>query len=465
MCNKTAIVWFRQDLRLQDNPAFSHACDEGYTIIPVYIRDDESAGTWKNGSAVNWWIHHSLQDLNKTLKHNLVFCRGSADKIILTLVSELGVDAVFWNRCYEPWRIQRDKNLKDQLLSQNIECQSFNGSLLWEPWQIKKSDGTPYKVFTPFYRKGCLQARPPRVPIEAPQNIQFASLDAAKRGRLENLGLLDNHPWHEKLHKYWEPTEAAAHIRLKEFIEQGLKGYKEGRNRPDLRNVSRLSPYLRHGNISPNQAWYAVQKHGMGAGLESDIDTFCSELGWREFSYSLLHYNPDLPQAPLQQKFKDFPWDNPSEKTLEKWHKGQTGIPLVDAGMRQLWETGWMHNRVRMVTASFLIKNMLIHWQEGEKWFWDCLVDADLASNAASWQWVAGSGADAAPYFRIFNPVTQGQKFDPSADYIKKFIPELRNTSKPHEPWKASLETVNYPAPIVDLKLTRERALEAFQSL
>jgi len=434
--SKTAIVWFRQDLRLEDNTALIHAVDQGYDVLPLYVLDDENAGAWKRGA--------------------------EADEILPALVQEVGAAAVFWNRCYEPWRITRDTHIKEILRDLDVEVKTFKDALLWEPWDIKKGDGTPYKVFTPFYRRGCLEHSEPAEARPAPVSISYA--DFADRGTLDTLGFLPEVAWYQSFEPVWEPSESGARAQLQTFLDGGLKGYKEDRNRPDRENISRLSPYLAHGNISPRVVWHEARARGAAERLEVDTDHFCSELGWREFSYSLLYYNPDMPREPLQKKFAAFPWaDNPEH--LERWKKGQTGIPIVDAGMRQLWQTGWMHNRVRMIVASVLIKNMLTHWHHGEDWFWDCLVDADLANNAASWQWVAGSGADAAPYFRIFNAITQGEKFDPNGDYIRAFVPELRDVNGKyiHKPWETGGH--DYVAPIVDLKKTREVALEAFKAL
>lgn len=445
---KKALFWFRQDLRLKDNIALIHAVENGYDILPIFILDDDNAGEWKRGGASRWWLHQSLLSLNKSLNGNLIFHAGKADEILPELVEKTGAQAVFWNRCYEPWRIARDKNIKQILKDQGITCETFKDALLWEPWEIAKDDGTPYKVFTPFYRKGCLNSAPPASAKPTPK-ISFAAFDA--RGNIDDLKLMPVITWYDGMAKTWTPGEGGARDRLDTFLDSGLKGYKEDRNRPDLENVSRLSPHLHFGEISPREVWHKARTIGIAEGLEKDTDHFCSELGWREFSYSLLYHQPQLPREPLQEKFKAFPWSAPDPEFLEAWQKGRTGIPIVDAGMRQLWTTGWMHNRVRMIVASVLIKNMLIHWHHGEEWFWDTLIDADLANNAASWQWVAGCGADAAPYFRIFNPITQGQKFDPLQTYIKEWVPEFG--------------TPDYPEQIVDLKASRERALEAFQSL
>ena len=469
MVYSLAIHWFRQDLRLSDNPGLSAASQSGH-VLPVYILDDHNAAAHKMGAASRWWLHHSLTDLNTSLGGNLRVYKGDATSIIIGLAEEYNIQEIYWNRCYEPWRTQRDAQIKKTLASKNINVHSYNSSMLWEPWNVLKNDGTPYKVFTPFYRKGCQNAQPPRKPVSAPQNLNLAEGNFGNCS-IEELGLLPQIRWDIQLEQHWEIGEIGAQKRLNDFITTGLHGYKNGRDRPAQNNVSRLSPHLHFGEISPNQAYYAA----LSQGENNDTDTFLRELGWREFSYNLLYHNPDLPRKNLQRKFNNFPWlDNKS--TLERWKRGMTGIPIVDAGMRQLWQTGYMHNRVRMIVGSFLVKNLLLHWSNGERWFWDCLVDADLSNNSASWQWIAGCGADAAPYFRIFNPVTQGQKFDPDGTYTRHFVPELKDLPDKYlfNPWEAPNSLLNqanvtlgktYPEPIVDLKTSRQRALDAFQSL
>ena len=464
-----AIHWFRQDLRLSDNPALIAASRHG-AVLPIYILDDRNAGDHAMGAASRWWLHHSLQSLNESLNGQLSVYFGSPVDVFTDLAARYQVQAVHWNRCYEPWRIQRDAHIKKQLIAKGIAAESYNGSLLWEPWQIKKDDGNPYKVFTPFYRKGCLAAQEPRRPLAKPEQTKWHH-DRVNSQTVDQLKLLPTIAWHQQLEPHWKIGEEGAQLCFDQFLKLGLSHYDQGRNLPSKPYVSRLSPYLHFGEISPNQAWY-------GARAMSDdkpVDMFCSELGWREFSYSQLYYNPELPRKNLQSKFDQFPWaNNPS--ALIAWQQGQTGIPMVDAGMRELWQTGYMHNRVRMIVASFLVKNLLIHWHHGERWFWDTLVDADLANNSASWQWVAGCGADAAPYFRIFNPVTQGQKFDAQGDYVRSFIPELTQLSDKYlfNPWEAPAAVlhnagvelgVTYPKPIVDLKVSRSMALEAFGSI
>jgi len=467
MSTQKSIVWFRQDLRLRDNPALNAAAKAG-RILPIYILDDETAGFWQKGAASRVWLHHSLNALNDALDRNLSFYSGKAIDILPALVAQHEVDAVYWNRCYEPWRIARDKAIKQNLNEQTIAVHTFNGSLLWEPWETLKADGTPYRVFTPFYKRGCLNASPPRKQLPKPKKIHLFSDKSADD--LAALSLLPkDHQWDKVIKNTWPIGEKAALETLNVFLKNGLNGYKEGRNFPSQDNVSRLSPYLHWGEISANTVWHKAR----AIGNNDDINHFCSELGWREFSYSLLYHFPDLPRKNFQPKFDAFPWRK-NKAALNAWQQGKTGIPIIDAGMRELWQTGYMHNRVRMIVASFLIKNLKINWRDGEKWFWDTLVDADLANNSAAWQWVAGSGADAAPYFRIFNPVTQGEKFDKEGLYIYKYIPELTQLSGKHlfAPWTApeSILTAagvklgqTYPRPIVDLKQSREDALAAYQ--
>lgn len=474
MSKKTALLWFRQDLRLDDNPALCYAVQNEYDIIPVYILDDENAGQWKMGGASRWWLHQSLNALNETLGGNLrVFC-GCAEKIIGEIIDEHKIDAVFWNRCYEPWRIKRDQIIKETLTNKDITAESFNGSLLWEPWTVLKDDKTPYKVFTPYYKRGCLKTQPDK-PVEAPEDIPFIRSKIGS-GDINRLGLMPKIQWYKDMQNLWDSGEKGAHERLNNFLDEGLHGYKEKRDNPALPHVSRLSPYLHHGEISPRRVWYSAKSYAAANQVpEKDIDHFCSELGWREFSYYLLYHFPHITWENLQEKFNAFPWVAQESNDLERWRRGQTGIPIVDAAMRQLWSEGWMHNRTRMIVGSLLVKNLLIHWHRGEEWFWDCLVDADLASNSASWQWIAGCGADAAPYFRIFNPVTQGEKFDTDGKYVRKYVPELAEMPDKylHKPWEAPPMVLkaagitlgeNYPHSIVDLKQSRERALKAFET-
>jgi deoxyribodipyrimidine photo-lyase len=462
------ILWFRQDLRLADNPALVAALATGQPILPLYINDTIHGGPWKMGAASRVWLHHSLTALNISLKNHLVITQGYPQDILESLIKETGATALYWNRCYEPWQIDRDKNIKSHFTAQGIKVESSNAALMYEPWNITKDDGTPYRVFTPYWRRGCVAKGPPAQPIPAPKNINLYRYSNASE--LDQLKLLPVQPrWDIPMMDMWTAGEVGATQRLEHFLDHGLNGYKEDRNRPDLDNVSRLSPHLHFGEISPRQVYHAAASRMVG--LEKDTDHFMSELGWREFSHHLLFHNPTLPELPLQEKFSAFPWIDDAV-ALKSWQRGETGFPIVDAGMRQLWQTGWMHNRVRMIVGSFLVKNMLTHWRHGEDWFWDTLVDADLANNAASWQWIAGCGTDAAPYYRIFNPVLQGEKFDPHGHYVRKFVPEIAALPNEylHQPWAAPESVLKdcgiklgqtYPKPLMDHATARNRALAA----
>ncbi len=443
-------------------------------MLPIYILDDVNADAWKMGAASRAWLQHSLTALNQSLGGRLQFFRGDARSVIASLVETLKIDAVFWNRCYEPWRIGRDAQIKTELATRGVEVRSFNASLLWEPWTVSKKDGTPYRVFTPYYQKGCLSLAPPRQPLAQTENLQLHDSEAPGSLPLPALELLPRHDWHRQLLANWKIGEAAAQQKLEAFCSDTLDDYRRGRDFPAIDATSRLSPHLHFGELSPHQAWHRIEHAAMHVGGDGPAH-FLRELAWREFSCYLLYHFPHLPEKNFNPRFDGFEWLADDSGILQ-WQKGNTGFPIVDAGLRELWQTGYMHNRVRMIVASFLIKNMLIHWRGGANWFWDCLVDADLASNSASWQWCAGSGADAAPYFRIFNPVLQSEKFDPQGEYLVRYCPEL--TALPvryrHKPWEAPAEVlqaagvnlgVDYPRPILDLKTTRERALARFKAL
>lgn len=469
------ILWFRRDLRIDDNPALIAAAASGRPVLPLYILDDVTPGKWALGGAARWWLHHSLERLAASLAGyglKLVLKCGAAAAVLDSLIAETGAEAVFWNRLYEPWAIARDTKIKAGLLKRNVDVQSFNGSLLCEPWEIKtKTDGGSFKVFTPFWR-ACQEFGIDAETHRPPATI--ASGGAVASDQLVSWKLLPGKPdWASKFPEHWEPGEAGAKKRLAAFLDDSLKGYGVGRDRPAQANTSGLSPHLQFGEIGPRQVVRAVRAAtAERAGIESEAAKFLSEIGWREFCHHLLFHMPTLPQENFRPEFDAFPWSDP-EPHLTAWKKGQTGIPLVDAGMRQLWQTGWMHNRVRMVVASFLVKHLLIDWRHGADWFWDTLCDADIANNSANWQWVAGCGADAAPYFRIFNPVLQGEKFDPQGGYIRRFVPELGRLPDKWlgKPWEASEAVLaaagvklgrDYPTPIVDLRRGRDRALAAF---
>ncbi len=469
----STLLWFRLDLRLADNPALAAAVARGRPVVPVFVLDDEDAGELAAGGASRWWLHQSLDRLAKALRERgttLVLRRGPAVQTIERLVAETGADAVFWNRRYEPWATTRDERIKSSLKARGVEARSFNAGLLREPWEVATGSGGPYRVFTPFW-KALRATVPDEAPVAAPDRIPAAPT-VPPGDDLATWTLTPSRPdWAGGLREAWEPGEAAARDRLSEFLGGAVRDYAARRDRPGEPGTSRLSPHLHFGEIGPRQVWHAATARHDGNGT----DRFLSEIAWREFSYHLLYHFPTLPTAPLRPQFAGFPWaDDPAGRRA--WQRGRTGYPIVDAGLRELWSTGWMHNRVRMIAASFLIKDLLIPWQDGERWFWDTLVDADLASNAASWQWVAGCGADAAPYFRVFNPSLQGVKFDPDGDYVRRWVPELARlpAAAIHTPWEARpLDLADagirlghdYPRPIVDHKAARERALTLFHGL
>lgn len=475
-----SLVWFRDDLRLADNPALAAAAARG-PVLCLYILD-ESSKRRALGGASRWWLSRSLAALAEELAAKggaLTLMRGDPAALIPEIATACQADFVSWNRRYDGAAVELDKALKAKLVSAGITVESHNAGLLNEPWEVTTTTGTPMKVFTPYWRAARARGEPP-APKPAPKRIESLPLPAALKRHLvahDELALEPSKPdWAGGLREAWTPGEAGAREALGDFLDGAISGYGEARDRPDKPATSRLSPHLRFGEIGPRQIWQAAQAAGHAhPHLQGDIDKFLSEIGWREFSYQLLFHNPDLATENYNRRFDAFPWRKDA-KALRAWQRGLTGYPIVDAGMRELWATGWMHNRVRMITASFLIKHLLLDWREGEAWFWDTLVDADPANNPASWQWVAGSGADAAPYFRIFNPVTQGEKFDPKGAYVRHWIPEIAGLEDRdiHQPWKAgaaALKTAGislgttYPEPIVDLDFGRRRALDALATL
>lgn len=461
------IVWFRQDLRVADNPALAWACKRG-TVIPVYVLDEETRDVRAMGGATKWWLHHSLKALEESLG-GLVVARGKAADVLVKLVKDTKADAVCWNRMYEGGTIARDKDLKASLERDGVEVATFNGSLLHEPWEVRNGSGNDFKVFTPYW-KACLQREVPPV-LPAPD----VRMDPLPKGvRIEEVIALPAKPdWAKGWDKMWEIGEAAAMARLEAFIDDDLQGYAEGRDRPDRTHFSRLSPHLHFGEISPKQVWHVVKaRTASKPGLRKDADKFLAEVGWREFAHHILYHFPALATDNWKAAFDAYPWQD-NKTHLKAWQRGQTGYPFVDAGMRELWQTGFLHNRVRMVVASFLIKHLRLDWRLGEAWFWDTLCDADTANNAASWQWVAGSGADASPYFRIFNPFGQGEKFDPNGDYVRRWVPELARLPNEylHRPWEAPPLVLqeadvnlgrDYPFPIVKHEDARAAALEGY---
>lgn len=467
------IVWFRSDLRLADHRALAAAIDRGGAVVPVFVLDDAAAGRWVPGGASRWWLHHSLAALAADLARRgsrLLLRRGPAADVLADLARETGATAVHCSRRYEPWAAAQESAVRDGLAARDVALKRFAGRLLIEPEQIATAAGEPFKVYTPFWR-ALSQRLDVQPPLPAPERI-VAPAAWPRSDRLADWKLLPLRPnWASGFEPVWQPGESGASARLAAFLARAAS-YADDRNRPDIDATSRLSPHLAHGELSPRQIWWRVASLRATGAAEKGLETFLRELVWREFSAHLLFHYPHLPDTPLRPEFAAFPWRR-DQAALDAWQRGRTGYPIVDAGMRQLWATGWMHNRVRMIVASFLVKDLLVPWQDGEAWFWDTLVDADLASNAASWQWVAGSGADAAPFFRVFNPVTQGVKFDPDGDYVRAFVPELadRRGAAAHEPLPSdrdlglSAAENGYPPAIVDHRLARQCALEAFQSL
>ncbi len=472
MSLKPVIMWFRQDLRIADNPALNHAAESGKPVLPVFVYDDQSPDVRPYGAAQDWWLYHSLQSLSQHLdimKLNLILRRGPGEDVIRNLVEEVDADAICWNRRYGKGEQAIDASLKAWANETTIEARSFGGMLLHEPTMARTQSGNPYKVYTPFW-KNFVANDPVRKPLPAPDGMTMAGGNI-ESDVLEDWDLLPTKPdWAGGIADEWTPGEAGAEKCLEQFLSKNLQDYNMMRDQPGPDRTSKMSPHLRFGEVSPYQLWHACYDQRHTAGPKAR-EVWAKELVWREFSYHLLHHWPDLNEANFQEKFDGFPWKTDKE-ALKAWQKGQTGYPIVDAGMRQLWKTGWMHNRVRMIVASFLVKHLLIDWREGEKWFWDTLVDGDPASNPAQWQWVAGSGADAAPYFRIFNPMLQGEKFDKNGQYIREYVPELTELPDKyiHTPWEAPEEILedagvtlgdNYPHPIVNHQEARKRALAA----
>jgi len=476
---RPVILWFRRDLRLADNPAFTAAAAAGAPLVAVYVLDEQSDGVRPPGGASRWWLERSLAALSKDLARKgvrLILRRGKAVDVLAELLSETSALALHFMRDYSPWSEAIEREVREAAEAHGAECRRHRGFLLFEPETIRTGAGEPYRVFTPFSR-ACFAREPLREPRPAPTVVvPFDGKIATER--LEAWGLHDGKPdWAAGFRDRWTPGETGARAALARFLKDGLAGYAAGRDRPDVEGTSRLSPHLQFGEASALQCWHAARLAMDEAGGRADRggETFLKELLWREFSAHLLHQFPQMPSKPLRPEFANFPWTE-NGSAIAAWRRGRTGYPIVDAGMRQLWATGWMHNRVRMIAASFLVKHLLQSWQEGEEWFWDTLVDADIASNAANWQWVAGSGADAAPYFRIFNPVLQGEKFDPNGDYVRRWVPELAQLGAEyiHTPWRAPGPTLGaaevvlgetYPWPIIGLEEGRELALAAYRSI
>jgi deoxyribodipyrimidine photo-lyase len=477
MSEAPALIWFQHDLRIADNPALHAAVERGAPVIPVFIWAPEEEGRWRPGAASLWWLHHSLAALGADLEKRglrLILRRGPVGATLNDLLAESGASAVFWNRCYESVAIARDLRLKAQLGKLGIDTGSFDGNLLFEPGTVRNGQGEPYRVFTAFWR-ACLaryeatpcQSAPKklRAPDNWPHSLALADLELEPKGE-----------WACALGESWQPGERGAKKQLQRFVKTALQDYSTGRDRPGVVGTSRLSPHLHFGEISPAEVWRTIQnvaKDGVD-GDQTACDAYLRQLGWREFAYHLLYHFPESAEKPLRTEFAAFPWITDAG-ALRAWRQGRTGYPLVDAGMRELRQTGWMHNRVRMVVASFLVKHLLIGWQQGADWFWETLMDADLANNSLGWQWVTGCGSDAPPYFRIFNPVIQGEKFDPAGEYVRRWVHELAGLPDRwiHKPWKAPASTLaqaglklgrDYPFPIIAHDEARARALAALKS-
>jgi deoxyribodipyrimidine photo-lyase len=467
-----AILWFRRDLRLHDNPALALALERHRYVLPVYIHAPDEEAPWSPGAASRWWLHHALTDLAEQLGGRLLIRSGDSLATLRRLVADSGAEAVYWNRLYEPATIARDTQVKQALRDDGVAVDSCNAALLFEPWTVANRQGRPFRVFTPYWKQLLAEGLPGQ---DADQPDLHGRLIGAERlaalggEAADALGLLPRIRWDDRIAAAWTPSRQGAEARLEEFVATGLPAYEEGRDLPAEDQVSRLSPYLHFGQLGPREVVAAARPAGGIA------EAFLRELGWREFAAYQLYHFPHTTDQPLDSRFEAFPWREDDDQ-LAAWQRGRTGIPMVDAGMRQLWALGWMHNRVRMIVASFLTKNLLLPWQAGARWFWDTLLDADLASNSLGWQWTAGSGADAAPYFRVFNPVLQGGKFDSCGEYVRRWVPELGALPDKwlQRPWEAPGEALaeagirlgeDYPRPLVDLKASRARALDCWQRL
>jgi len=471
MKQSISIFWFRQDLRISDNPGLLEASRLG-VVLPIYILDDLAPIPYKIGGATRIYLHYALEHLNESLDGKLNIYKGNPREILEQLCNQYDVIKIFWNRCYEPWYLKNDTLLEKDLRERNIHYSVSNRSYLWSPNEVTKDYGSYYKVFS-AYKKKAYTIQPPR-PCEIKPNLICIN-DLSNSTGLNDRHLKSQNAWEDKIKKYWSVGEKSAQEKLDSFIENALSGYKKGRDYPGANHTSGLSAHLHFGEISPHQIWESIRTKGQALSAPEDVEHFLSEIVWREFSSYLLYHFPGLPSDNFQSQFNDFPWKH-NRDFFHAWKKGVTGYPIVDAGMRELWETGYMHNRVRMIVASFLVKNLMIHWHEGRDWFWDCLIDADLANNSSGWQWVAGSGVDASPYFRIFNPITQAEKFDEEGQYIRKFIPELAHMPNKYLfcPWEAPSAVLkaagvildrSYPLPIVDIKESRQKALSAYHTL
>lgn len=466
MTTSPAVVWFRQDLRLEDNPALHRAAEGGRPVLPVFVLDDGAAGEWAYGGAQRWWLDRSLRALSDSLARlgaALHVAKGRAEEIVPTLAERVGAAEVHAGRLTEPWARARDERTHERLAASGRKLVLHTSALLVEPHRVRTKEGKPYTVYSPFAR-ALFALGEPDAPLPAPARLAPAPGTPNGLG-VDDLTLLPGPPtpeWWREFGQSWEPGEAGGQRRLARFMANAVRGYDASRNLPGSEGgTSGLSPHLRWGEVSPRQVWHAAR----AAGVEGEA-TWLKEIVWREFSHHLLWHRPEMTDTPLAPQFRRFPFE-PDDTLLRAWKAGRTGYPIVDAGMKQLWRTGWMHNRVRMIVASFLVKHLLQPWQAGARVFWDRLVDADLASNSASWQWIAGCGADAAPYFRVFNPVLQGEKFDPEGAYVRRWLPQLGklNAKLVHRPWEAPSPVAGYPRPILEHAAGRDRALKAYAAM
>jgi len=485
----TTLVWFRNDLRIRDNPALYHAAQDSDAVVPVFVWSPGEEGDWPPGGAHRWWLHHSLESLGDDLQARglrLILREGASLSTLRDLVDETGAEAVYWNKRYAPAFRERDLHVAESLRKDNTRFESFSGRLLHDPDEVQTNQGGSYHVYTPFWKKfrDVVEVPPPldaprlgesKAPSSWPNSADLDDLDLTPEAQ-------DGVDWADGIRDTWAsrkpgraPGEKGAQQRLDQFLDGALTNYDDDRDRPDRDGTSMLSPRLHHGELSPRQVWHAVEDAVRNAPAREAADTYLSEIAWREFSYHLLYHHPETLDEPLRDKFEDMNWRH-APKKLERWQQGETGYPIVDAAMRQLWSIGWMHNRLRMVVASFLTKDLHVGWEDGAAWFWDTLVDGDLANNTMGWQWAAGCGADAQPFFRIFNPVSQGQDYDPNGDFVRRWVPELADLPDDdiHAPWKASSEVleeagvtlgVDYPEPIVNHKEERQIALDDYDEI
>jgi deoxyribodipyrimidine photo-lyase len=478
----STLVWFHNDLRLADHPALTRAVDRSTPVIPVFIWAPEEEGDWPPGGAHRWWLHHSLDALAERLERkssHLLLRTGPSLDTLRDLIDATEADAVYWNTRYAPALRERDQEIADALRDDGIEVKTFASRILHDPDALRTQSGGPYHVYTPFlnkFRETVEVGEPLPVPRMGPRFAPSSWPDSLDLDALDLLSAAqDGVDRTEQFDEVWTPGEHGAHRRLHQFLDQHIIDYDDARDRPDKDGTSMLSPHLHWGEISPRQVWQRTQNWVRNGSMREAADAFLSEVIWREFAYHILYHYPTLPTEPLKEKFSDFNWQQ-DDDALDRWKRGQTGYPIVDAGMRQLYQIGWMHNRVRMIVGSFLTKDLRIPWQEGERWFWDTLVDGDLANNSLNWQWVAGCGPDAQPFFRIFNPVSQGEKHDPEGAYVRKWVPELKDLPNEyiHHPWDAPDEVLeeagvaldeDYPEPMVDHSEAREQALAAYQKV